>query len=425
MPPPAPPAAFPLRIEPGQRYIVDNNGQPFLLQGDTPWSIVGQLTNAQINEYLDDRMARGFTAILFNAPEAYYTNQTPSYLNVDGEPPFSPMTNFKRPNERYWTRVDHLVNGAKARGIVCVVNPAYLGYQTDGWLAAIESADDGDLQTYGRWLAQRYDQGNIIWSLGGDHDTPPSLLTKQWNIALGLRSVRTTDIITAHQMSEGSNADDAYTYWSGYAGFNLNWVYGYETNGKFTYLLCAQAYSRPMPFVGFEFKYEGSADASQAMLRRQSYVALLSGACGQFYGNNPVWHFGSQRWHEPYSGTWQSNLAAPGAVHQSHVKTLFGAYSWWKLSPVVDATLVTSGLGTGANRIYAALASDRSFAFAYVPTNTTVTLNLVALAPAALRIRLYDPTRGTFAVVGGGTFTNAGDVDIVTGGERVIVVDAA
>ena len=431
-PVPGPPApaptdstpSFPIRVEVGKRYLVDGGGRPLLLHGDTPWSLVGQLTDAQIDAYLADRKARGFTAILFSAPEAYYTNQSPAYLNVDGVAPFVPMPRFSAPNERYWRRVDHAVDGAKTRGMICVLNPAYLGYQTDGWLAAVDAAADSELFEYGQWLARRYAQGNVIWSMGGDHDTPRSLLTKQWNIALGIRSVRANDVITAHQMSDADNADDAYTYWSDYAGFNLNWVYGYETNGKFTYQLCEQAYGREMPFVGFEFKYEGSADATPAMLRRQSYGALLSGACGQFYGNNPVWHFGSPRWSESYTGTWQSNLDSAGVRQQTHVHALFSAFAWWKLVPAIDASLVTSALGSGAGRLYPALASDRSFALIYVPAASTVSVRFAALASPNVRVRFYDPTLGTFEPVFANSMGNSDPVPLSTPGERIIVLDA-
>src|SRR5262245_60716286 len=33
-------AAFPLSIKPGERYLVDAAGRPFLIQGDTAWSLI-------------------------------------------------------------------------------------------------------------------------------------------------------------------------------------------------------------------------------------------------------------------------------------------------------------------------------------------------------------------------------------------------
>ena len=45
------------------------------------------------------------------------------------------------------------------------------------------------------------------------------------------------------------------------------------------------------PFVLLETTYEGEHDSTPDQIRRQAYWAMLSGACGQFFGNNPVWHF--------------------------------------------------------------------------------------------------------------------------------------
>jgi hypothetical protein len=413
-------------VEAGKRYLVDAAGTPFLLHGDVAWSLVGQLTDAEIDQYLDNRHAKGVTAILFNAPEPYYTSQSPLYLNADGVAPFMPMTDFASPLEAYWRRVDHAVNGAKSRGMACVINPAYLGAIGDGWLDAITRSSDTALRTYGAWLAKRYTQQNIIWCLGGDRDEATSI-ARQWNIVAGMRTVSTDAVIMAHPLADGSNADDAYTYWRGYDGFNLNAVYGWEQLGSTVYDLCAQAYSRQMPFLYFEGQYEneGKPTVQAAQLRRQSYGALLSGACGQFFGNNPIWHFGSPKRPFAYSGTWQSNLDSTGSVQQVFARGLFSAYPWWKLVPSTDSRFVTSGLGAGGQRVYAAVADDATFAMVYVPGAQSVTINMSALSPSRIRARFYDPAPGTYAAVAGSAFSNQGSSSIQTPGERVIVLDAA
>jgi hypothetical protein len=415
---------FPLSVHVTKRYLVTSSGMPFLIHGDTAWAIVGQLTNAEIDTYLDDRQAKGFNAVLFSAPEAYYTSQSPTYTNVDGVAPFSPATSFTNPVNAYWNRVDYLVNGAKSRGMVCIINPAYVGFNggVDGWWSnGLSSVSNANLQAYGVFLATRYQQGNVIWSMGGDWAMDTSTnRDKQWNIVTGMRTVRTTDLITAH----GQSGDEAWSFWNGYAGFNLNWTYAYETDGDYAYAEGANAYSRagPVPHVFFEGKYEGSTSATLAMMRRQSYGSILAGACGQVYGNNPVWHFESPNWIESYSGTWETNMDSTGATHQTYVKALFDAYQWQKLVPQTGTTLVSSSLGTGAPRVNPALASDGTFAMVYVPTSQTVSVVMTALTPTSVRIRLYDPTNGAYSTVG--TFANTGTRAIPTGGERVIVLDA-
>lgn len=412
---------FPLAVHASGRYLVDAQGTPFLIHGDTPWSIAAQLTDAEVDQYIADRASKGFTAIMFNAPEHNFTSQTPSYNNVDGVAPFASMTDYASSLTAYWNRVDRIVNGCKAAGIVCIVNPAYLGWpgSDEGWDTEVAAESDADLQTYGTALATRYNQGNVIWCLGGDQTPDSTLLNKQWNIVTGIRSVRTTDIITAHAADS-----NAYPTWSGQTGFNFNSVY---TSSGLIYSECATEYARsgPMPFFLLEaiYEQERGTPISAAGLRRQSYQALLSGACGQLFGNNPIWGFESPLLPFSYTGTWESNLDSTGSVQQQYVRQLFAAFEWWKLVPKTDASLVSSSLSSGDTRLCPALASDGSFALIWVPSSQSVTVVMSNFAPSSVRVRLYDASAGTYSTVG--AYVNTGTQSIATGGERVIVLDAA
>ncbi len=50
-----PKAAFPLGIPAGKRYLEDAAGQPFLIHGDTAWSLIAQLAREDAEAYLQDR----------------------------------------------------------------------------------------------------------------------------------------------------------------------------------------------------------------------------------------------------------------------------------------------------------------------------------------------------------------------------------
>lgn len=414
----APTGVFPLSIHASGRYLVAANGSPFLLHGDTPWSIVAQLTNAQIDTYVADRAAKGFTVILFNAIEHNFTSQTPAYRNVDGVDPFTTMTDFASPNNTYWNRVDYLVNACKAAGIFVLINPAYLGYLggSEGWNVEVTAELAADLQTYGAWLANRYTQGNVGWCLGGDYAGTTTERNKQWNIVTGIRSVRTTDIITVH----GGPGDAAYPSWVGYAGFNLNNCYP-SSNTVYTYCDTEYARSGPVPFFMIESRYEQEPNppVSAQRIRLQAYQALLSGACGHFFGNNPIWHFESPNGLFPYSGTWTSNLNSQGAQDMARVKGLFAAFPWHTLAPTTS--LVTSGMSTGDTRICSAMSS--SLALIYVPSAQTITVNtnLFTGISGNVRVRTYSPTTGAYATVG--TYAKTLSQSIVVTGELVVVID--
>lgn len=413
---------FPLSVHASGRYLVDAAGQPFFWHGDTPWSLAAQLDTGEIDTYLNDRAARGFNVILFNAVEHRFTSQSPAYLNANGVAPFSPAGNFGTRNEAYWTVVDYIVDSCHSLGIACLINPAYLGFGggSEGWMSEVTAESAGDLQNYGAFLANRFDQGNVIWCFGGDYAGTTTERNKQWNIVTGIRSVRTTDLITGH----ADPGNGAYPSWSGFTGFNLNTAYPGSDD---VYADCATEYARsgPIPFVMLEaiYEQERSPVISLAGLRRQAYTAILSGACGHQFGNNPIWHFQCTSPLYGYSGTWQSNLNSVGSQAMAYVKQLFTAFNWHLLEPRTNTSLVTTSLGSGDNRICPAIASNGSFAMIWT-NGSNFTVNMSALSPSSVRARWYNTSNGTYSDVSGTPFSNTGTRAFTAPGERVLVLDS-
>ena len=52
---------YPLRVGPDHRYLVDQSGAPFLIQGDAPWSLISGLTNEEAELYLENPDRRDST----------------------------------------------------------------------------------------------------------------------------------------------------------------------------------------------------------------------------------------------------------------------------------------------------------------------------------------------------------------------------
>lgn len=416
----APSGVFPLSVSANGRYLQQANGTPFFIHGDTAWSICNQLTNAQVDTYLNDCQSRGFNTLVVELIERYATSQTPRHLNVDGVAPFNPMSpvDWATPVEAFWQRVDYIINGCKSRGIVVLAFPAYSGFpgSDEGWDDEYTAESDADLQAYGTFLGNRYTQGNIIWVGAGDKSITGTEQTKQLNILSAIRAVQPNALMTGH----GTTNEDTRTFWSSsYTDMDL--VYKWEAYGGYPFAGIATSYARSpvKPAFLFEGQYEGSASAAQC--RRQAYTSVLAGGCGHVYGHGGMWAFSA-----PVidSTDWTTYLDATARVQMAYVKQLFTAYQWWKLEPKTDTSLVSSSLSDFDTRVCPALASDGSFAMVWVPTSQTVTLVKSALAPSSIRIRLYNPTSGTYSTHTAST-SNTGTASVATGGERVIVVDAA
>ena len=72
-------AAFPLRIGPTGRHLVDQRGVPFLIHGDSPWSLTHNLTFEEAVRYMTARKAQGFNTLLVSVPDAYDPDGNKSY----------------------------------------------------------------------------------------------------------------------------------------------------------------------------------------------------------------------------------------------------------------------------------------------------------------------------------------------------------
>src|SRR4051812_43614661 len=73
VPGPGPLARYPVKISADRRRLIDADGRPFLIQGDTAWSLIANLQFDEAVRYLDDRHAKGFNTIIVNLIEHHFS----------------------------------------------------------------------------------------------------------------------------------------------------------------------------------------------------------------------------------------------------------------------------------------------------------------------------------------------------------------
>lgn len=413
-------AAFPVKLSANGRYLEDRNGRPFLLHGDTGWSLIVQLTQEDAEAYLEDRRQKGFNSTVVNLLEYYYASNPPK--NVDGAAPFTTPGDFATPDEAYFAHADWVLSKAGEKGILVLLNPCYLGYEggRDGWWREVEANGPAKCRDYGRFLGNRYkDYDNIIWVAGGDQ-TPPAGSPRERNwleILRGIKDHAPKHLWTGHWDNKSDSLDvPAFRPY-----MDLNGVYAYETVSGHVHQRALRAYHRPdfKPIYLWESWYEGlnwkGFDTPPAMVRRQAYEALLSGATGQNFGSNHIWSFGARthsRNLEP-DVDWRAGMEKPGSLDMVRLKQLFASRAWWKLVPDHDHTVVTAGYGTVGTNDYvtAARAGDGSLVMAYLPntgTGTrTLTVDMTKLSGSASG-KWFNPTSGVCTTISGSPFANDG-----------------
>lgn len=379
-----------LKVGPDKHHLVDEAGTPFQLRGEAAWCLPVQLTREQAVTYLDDRMAKGFNALmveLINAKDGYAANAP---KNAYGELPFI-GDDFRKRNEAYWTHIDYLVDEAGKRGMAVLAVPLYLGYGggSEGWYNAAVSAGAEAIKDYGAFLGARYaGKKNILWVNGGDF-RPPTLAIPD-ALASGILSMDKTHLFTTH-WARNSAGTDGNPSW-----LTLNSTYAGVDN-IIARTLADYARSPALPSFLIEGHYEGPLSGQPSLttreVRSQAWQAYLSGACGNFYAHHAVWLFG---------GGWNAALNSPGAQSLARQNAFFAKREWWKLVP--DTAMVTSGQRTGKHRISAARAEDGSFAVIYVPDGSTgnFVLDYKGMKGNAVKASSFDPHNGAVMDFPGG-----------------------
>src|SRR5437870_2709217 len=414
---------FPLKIGPTGRYLVDQNGVPFLIAGESPQAMIGNLSEAEAQTFLANRRGYGFNTVLIDLLCATYTGCRADGSTFDGIVPFTQqlsgtsVPDLTTPNEAYFARADRILALAAQYGFLVLLDPA----ETGSWLSVLRANGADRARQFGRYLGQRYaNVAHLVWFHGNDYgDTSAANDEVVTAVALGIKEFDTEHLHTVLFNTSFDNPPVLSTD-------NPRWLSIVDLNAAYTYqathevVLRGYDYAPPMPVFlaesGYEFEDIAVLGTAPRNLRAQEYWTLLSGASGQVYGNRYTWPFSltmnpDQRW--------QDRLDTPGAVQIAHLMALFAPRRWYDLVPDQAQTLVTAGPGTFATADYvtAARTPDGTLAMAYVPTARTLTVDMSRLS-GPVTGRWYDPASGSFATIPGSPLPNTGLLNFLTPGSN-------
>ena len=143
-PPPAGPG--PIKVGPTGRYLVDQKGVPFLISGESPQALIGDLTESDAALFFANRRAHGFNTVWINLLCNAYTGCQADGSTWDGISPFTTPGDFSTPNEAYFAHVDRILRLAADYGFVVLLDPA----ETGGWLSTMVSNGVDKDRAYGR-----------------------------------------------------------------------------------------------------------------------------------------------------------------------------------------------------------------------------------------------------------------------------------
>jgi hypothetical protein len=415
----SPSPAFPLHIGPDGRYLVDQRGQPFFIQGDSPQGIYSRITLEEVEQYLAIRQKQGFNTLL---ADPTFTNNNDGFVRraANGRLPFfrdvlggvyqglSGSADFSTPDMDYWNYVDTVLAHAEARGFLVLQYVLAWGYKAKSmWRDLINVRNTAAVcYSFGEFLGRRFrDRANVIWIDGSDFngDDQPrapdgtSGITRALAVARGMRDAGAMQLRTGDWQADSLSTDQPA--FVPFMGLNGVYAYGDKIGYNATYIQARRAYRHHPPLPAFlkETGYESERiiPGTPPAVRKYEWWCLLSGTtAGVVYGHGEIWPFAR--------GRWRKALHAPGAYDMQRMGALMRRLPWFTLVPSELAgmrRLVVSRNGQAdppiPDYVAAAQTPEGRILLAYVPPfgdgPQELTLDLRGMA-GPTRAHWWDPT---------------------------------
>lgn len=420
-------AALPrLAVHKDQRYLVQQDGKPFLYLSDTAWELFHRPDREQIRQYLELRSKQRFTVIhavalaeLDGVGDANAYGDLPLIDKDPARPAITPGSNPKNAQEYdYWDHVDYVVDTANRLGLYVAFLPTWarwLGVNPrDEKVIGAENA-----QAYGEFLGKRYGKKGVIWVLGGDRTGQG--FEEVWRrmakgIAIGVSGREDYELPLMTYHPGGGATSSTWFHADSWLDFNMQQT-GHSAAGTAKpWEKIAADYDRTpvKPVVEGEPLYEDhpigfvrgvrqNGFSSDNHVRQRAYWTLFAGAAGVAYGHHSVWQMYAPG-RRPINGPlyyWEEAIHRPGAAQMQHVRTLMESRPM--LSRVPDQSIVVDPLD-GAERIQAMRAPDHLFV--YTGSGIAFTVNLGKISGAQVKAFWFNPRNGASTEIG--VFENSG-----------------
>ncbi|MDX2186011.1 MAG: DUF4038 domain-containing protein [Opitutaceae bacterium] len=421
------PSLFPITIAEGGRYFRDRAGSPFFIVGDSPWELYWQLTEDDVQKYIEKRRSQGFNTLLVDVlPYTDWSNHLAA-TDRQGHKPFLIEGDFGTPNDSYFDGLKSMVRFAETKGMWVWLVAADVG--SWGINAPAHGAVEGmwrdqylqngpqKLGKFAEYLALKFkDCPNVAWILGGDRD-PTGIFWHVDEMAHAFKRISPAQLVSYHA---GAVSSGKFFQWEPWFDFNCAYTY------RDPYKEVWDDYKRmPVkPVVLSESGYEGEnvdgRGGTPLRVRRQAYWAFLAGACGNLYG--------SAAW--TLQPGWQNFLEAPGSIQMGVFAHFVNSLPWTDLKPDMGCSMILDGVQEGTTQVLAArtVSSDLSVLYIPSPRNLVIDMSHFARAPIG---KWFDPTDGSITNVSGSPFSNTKEVSIMSpernhagDGDFVLILDA-
>ncbi len=396
----------PLQVSANGRYLEHKDKTPFFYLGDTAWELFHRLNEQEMEQYLENRRAKGFTVIQAVILAELDGLHTP---NANGDLPLKD-DHIIQPNEAYFAWVDKVIRMAEAKGLYIGLLPTWGDKVDKQWGVGPEIFNPTNASWYGTWLGRRYKHfKNIIWITGGDRIGGGTNYPIWDAMGKALKKADPNHLITFHPQGERSSSE--WFHNCDWLDFNMMQTgHCQQTYDIYDRLLVKDYNRTPVkPAFDGEPRYENhpvcwKPDSlgwfDHTDMRKALYWNLFTGAMGHTYGCHDIWQFLAPG-REPVGqarGYWVTSMDLPGAYDLIHARRLLERFDWSSRTPALD--MITSGNHSADEKIVAL--RGNGFAFVYFPTGKPGALDLTGVSRLTntLRLSWLNPRTGQLTDAG-------------------------
>lgn len=441
------------------RLLIDAQGSQFRLAIDSAWSAIVNLSPVMREAYLDDLVAKGFTAVLVELTDKKFNDSKPP-KNLAGDLPWtktlngstytgspngttttsgnnnqwsadpytsSPTSNqmpdFTFTNATYFANAVAFVQACRARGLLAVLFPCFIGFNLSdhGWMLELEQnflvtgfgglsgqtyADNTKTKAwnYGAFIADTFKAcPNILWvnagDFGPDIGSGLAITSQQLNavddLMKGIKSVGAGTSLLHGAEWERWNAGSISQDETLTNAFDVSLCYTASTPAVEVF----RAYATGKPMGIIELAYNGATTIGTTSTYGAPYRKYFwwpaALGAGVTYGDDSF-----PLWDFP-SG-YASNLNTQSRLDAATANAFFASIAWQKLVP--STTVITANGHTTADQTYiaASTSADGTICIAYVPpawADGTFNVDMSVMS-GGTRARWWDPVNGNYTAIG-------------------------
>ncbi|MBK5279319.1 MAG: DUF4038 domain-containing protein [Bacteroidia bacterium] len=425
-----------LKMSSGKRNVVHADSTPFLVVGDTPWSIPFRATYNQVTIYAKDRQQKGFNTVLLMSVQPDQFAEGPeardTVLGFDRGFEDLHQGHLNKLKPDYFQYLDSLIYILVEHEIVPVYQPVFHGFGWKGKTVLGVTADVYEYARYCKYLVARFGSMPAFWLVSGDGTgrdqgvKPGGEEVEKWDCysqPTGIHYNPADNFLAAWAQGDSTKCFHFNRTYQEEPWLDFQWAQTGHDGNHLTYKVEGMYENQPTKAnLNGEPTYEGMGGGKLGLgwwQGEEAWTQLMhGGTMGVVYGAAGLWQWkvtpdevGWAEWtDQPVS--WREALALEGSNYVGYVSKAFQGFDFTDMEKRWDLTEGNKPL----------LASDGKFYVAYLATGGKLKINNL---PLNLPYFWFNPKTGELRESGKTNATgqfNAPDANpwVVLVGERSI-----